>query len=102
MDMVCKRIVKLKYMLDSSDNKRLNYLCGLNTSIMAINSGFILERCATLEGMGVPYQNDIKEFHHRASVLDELVACRDGLVTLEGFSSEEVDNMILSTACQRH
>ena len=94
MDIACKRIVKLKNMLDSSDNKRLNYLCGLNTSIMSINTKFILERFGSLEGMGLPNQNE--EFYHRASILDELVACRDGLMSLEGFSSEEVDNMIFT------
>ena len=98
MDMVCKRMLKLKCMLDSSDNKRLKYLCGLNTSIMKINAGFIYERFDNREG--VPNRND--EFYHRASVLDELVACRDGQMTLEGFTNEELDNLIFSISCQRH
>ena len=99
MDIICRRIVKLKDAINLCKNERLKYLCGLQTSLIPRNIALINEKYENV------YNTDFSEdteFSDRAMMLHELVACRDGLAALQGFSNEELNHLIYFVACDRH
>ena len=102
MDIICNRIIKLKGVLKLGHNKRLTYLCGLSTSITSRNIAFITDEYGEDDNIGAFVQCMNDEFRDRALMLDELVACRDGLMSLRGFSNEELNTLIYFVACDRH
>ena len=101
IDIICRRTVKLKAAMDLSKNERLKYLSGLETSLIPRNIVFISEKYENLSAIGQQCGYEDNEFFGRAMMLDELVACRDGLADLQGFSHEEINCYIYFVACDR-
>ena len=101
MDIVCSRMIKLNKALKLGHNRRLTYLCGLSTSITTRNNVFIIEKYGQDDNIGVFDQYMNPDFIDRAAMLNELVACRDGLMSLRGFSIEELNTLIYFVACDR-
>ena len=86
MDIVCSRIIKLNNALKLGHYRRLTYLCGLSTSITSRNVAYIIEKYGQDDNIGGSFEYMNPEFRDRAAMLDELVACRDELMSLRGFS----------------